>query len=322
MVLHALDVIGREAGPGNVEITSDFVGVVPSSYPVDLIHLFTSGPQEAIIQVALKPDAPRGEALRERLRESLAPRTARQHDLIRSRRHRQPGDELRIAHAHRGRGAGHQPRGRLRLRAEDPGADGQPGLPARSPVRAGEQLSDARHRDRPRPRRPVRPDHGGRGALGGARHFVLALHRPQLLARSEFRQRLPDPGRDPAKPDAERRAGGRHPGNARWQPAAAPHRHRQPQAGHHARTHRTLQRPARRQPHRQHPWADAGRSGAADRSRGGRGRRASARRHRTDAGRDPAARTDAFPACARACCWRCWRSFCCCRPTSNPCAWP
>ena len=53
MVLHALDVIRREAGAGNVEITSDFVGVVPSSYPVDLIHLFTSGPQEAVIQVAL-----------------------------------------------------------------------------------------------------------------------------------------------------------------------------------------------------------------------------------------------------------------------------
>jgi multidrug efflux pump subunit AcrB len=44
---------------------------VPSSYPVDLIHLFTSGPQEAVIQVALKPDAPRGEPLRERLREAL-----------------------------------------------------------------------------------------------------------------------------------------------------------------------------------------------------------------------------------------------------------
>ncbi len=71
MVLHALDVIGREAGKNNVQITSDFVGVVPSSYPVDLIHLFTSGPQDAIIQVALKPDAPRGEALRERLRASL-----------------------------------------------------------------------------------------------------------------------------------------------------------------------------------------------------------------------------------------------------------
>ena len=55
MVLRALDVIQREIGHDNVEITSDFVGVVPSSYPVDLIHLFTSGPQEAMIQVALKP---------------------------------------------------------------------------------------------------------------------------------------------------------------------------------------------------------------------------------------------------------------------------
>ncbi len=71
IVLRALDLIRREAGPQNVDITSDFVGVVPSSYPVDLIHLFTSGPQEAIIQVALKPDAPRGEALRERLRNCL-----------------------------------------------------------------------------------------------------------------------------------------------------------------------------------------------------------------------------------------------------------
>ncbi len=71
IVLRALDVIQREAGEGNVQITSDFVGIIPSSYPVDLIHLFTSGPQEAIIQVALKPDAPRGEELRERLRKSL-----------------------------------------------------------------------------------------------------------------------------------------------------------------------------------------------------------------------------------------------------------
>jgi multidrug efflux pump subunit AcrB len=70
-VLRALDVIRHAAGSGNVAITSDFMGVVPPSYPVDLIHLFTSGPQEAIIQVALKPNAPRGEALRERIREDL-----------------------------------------------------------------------------------------------------------------------------------------------------------------------------------------------------------------------------------------------------------
>lgn len=70
-VLRALDVIRRDIGPDNIAITSDFVGVVPSSYPVNLIHLFTSGPQEAVIQIALKPNAPRGEPLREKLRASL-----------------------------------------------------------------------------------------------------------------------------------------------------------------------------------------------------------------------------------------------------------
>jgi multidrug efflux pump subunit AcrB len=71
IVLRALNRIQQEAGNGNVEITSDFMGVVPSSYPVDLIHLFTSGPQEAVIQVAVRPDTPRGEGLRERIRKDL-----------------------------------------------------------------------------------------------------------------------------------------------------------------------------------------------------------------------------------------------------------
>ena len=35
----ALEAISREAGPGNVEITLAFVGVQPSSFPVNLIHL-------------------------------------------------------------------------------------------------------------------------------------------------------------------------------------------------------------------------------------------------------------------------------------------
>jgi multidrug efflux pump subunit AcrB len=71
MVLKALDAIKRECGPDNVTITSDFVGVVPTSYPVNLIHLFTSGPQEAVVRVALKPDTPRGEDLRERIRKAI-----------------------------------------------------------------------------------------------------------------------------------------------------------------------------------------------------------------------------------------------------------
>ncbi len=71
IVLRALDTIRRAAGPGNVTLISDFVGVVPTSYPVNLIHLFTSGPQEAVIQAALLPDTPRGEPLRERIRAAL-----------------------------------------------------------------------------------------------------------------------------------------------------------------------------------------------------------------------------------------------------------
>jgi multidrug efflux pump subunit AcrB len=71
IVLRALDVIQREAGQDKIAITSDFVGVVPSSYPVDLIHLFTSGPQEALIQVALKGTGYQNESIRERLRQSL-----------------------------------------------------------------------------------------------------------------------------------------------------------------------------------------------------------------------------------------------------------
>jgi multidrug efflux pump subunit AcrB len=71
LVLRALTIIQKDAGKDNVQITSDFMGVVPPSYPVDLIHLFTSGPQEAIIQVAVKPDTPRGEALRERIRADM-----------------------------------------------------------------------------------------------------------------------------------------------------------------------------------------------------------------------------------------------------------
>lgn len=70
-VLRALDVIRDAVGADNIAVTSDFVGVVPPSYPVNLIHLFTSGPQDAIIQIALKPETARGEALRERIREHL-----------------------------------------------------------------------------------------------------------------------------------------------------------------------------------------------------------------------------------------------------------
>jgi multidrug efflux pump subunit AcrB len=60
-------------GPENVEITLGYVGTQPASYPIDTIYLWTSGPQEAVLQVALKPTAsvPVPE-LEERLRKRFA----------------------------------------------------------------------------------------------------------------------------------------------------------------------------------------------------------------------------------------------------------
>ncbi|MEO7653442.1 MAG: efflux RND transporter permease subunit, partial [Bryobacteraceae bacterium] len=72
VALKTLDIIKQEVGAENVQITSGFIGVQPASYPVNTIYLFTSGPQEAVLLVALKPSAKlRGEALRERLRQKL-----------------------------------------------------------------------------------------------------------------------------------------------------------------------------------------------------------------------------------------------------------
>ena len=71
-VLRFLEIVKREAGSGNVEITSDFMGIQPSSYPVNLIHLFTAGPEEAVIQLQLKPGAIGPEVFRERIRAAVA----------------------------------------------------------------------------------------------------------------------------------------------------------------------------------------------------------------------------------------------------------
>lgn len=69
VTLRTLRAIEQEVGKQNIAISTAFIGVQPTSYPVNLIHLWTGGPQEAVMQVALKPEAtPRGEALRERLR--------------------------------------------------------------------------------------------------------------------------------------------------------------------------------------------------------------------------------------------------------------
>jgi multidrug efflux pump subunit AcrB len=75
VALKALDIIKEEVGADNVQITTGFIGVQGSAYPVNTIYLWTSGPHEAVLKVALTPNATlRGEAMRERLRERFRER--------------------------------------------------------------------------------------------------------------------------------------------------------------------------------------------------------------------------------------------------------
>ena len=69
LALRALDTIKSVA---DVSISTAFIGVQPASYPINTVHLWTSGPQEAVLKVAFKPGvvAPI-ERLRGELRKAL-----------------------------------------------------------------------------------------------------------------------------------------------------------------------------------------------------------------------------------------------------------
>jgi multidrug efflux pump subunit AcrB len=70
-----LDEISAAAGPGNVEITLGYIGVQPSSYPINTIFLWTGGSHEGVLQVALSPRTPLDlEAFQEELRRRFAAR--------------------------------------------------------------------------------------------------------------------------------------------------------------------------------------------------------------------------------------------------------
>jgi multidrug efflux pump subunit AcrB len=73
IVREALDFIGKEVGPENVQITLGYVGVVPVNYPINSIYLWTGGPEEAVMRVSLKRGTVRIEDLKRQLRERLQP---------------------------------------------------------------------------------------------------------------------------------------------------------------------------------------------------------------------------------------------------------
>ena len=73
IALKALDLIKREAGSNNVALTMGLVGVHAPNYPVNLIHLWNGGPEEAHLSIQLKPGAPvKISALKETLRAVFA----------------------------------------------------------------------------------------------------------------------------------------------------------------------------------------------------------------------------------------------------------
>lgn len=73
LALRVLNVVRQTIGPENVAITLGYVGTHPPGYPINSIYLWTSGPQEAVMQVQLKPGSNlRVREVEERLRKSFS----------------------------------------------------------------------------------------------------------------------------------------------------------------------------------------------------------------------------------------------------------
>ena len=72
LVQKVLASITQEAGADNLDLTLGYIGTQGSSYPINTVFLWTSGPQQAIINFGLRPDAPISlHGLEERLRQKL-----------------------------------------------------------------------------------------------------------------------------------------------------------------------------------------------------------------------------------------------------------
>jgi multidrug efflux pump subunit AcrB len=68
----ALEAVKKKVGEENVAISVGYVGLIPSSYPINTVYLWMSGPEEAVLRVALEPGSGvRMEALKEELRHEL-----------------------------------------------------------------------------------------------------------------------------------------------------------------------------------------------------------------------------------------------------------
>ncbi|MBS1917536.1 MAG: efflux RND transporter permease subunit [Bacteroidetes bacterium] len=66
-----LELSANIAGNNNIEISSAFIGTQPSSFPINNIHLWTSGPQESVTKIKLKKGIISISKFQEELREAV-----------------------------------------------------------------------------------------------------------------------------------------------------------------------------------------------------------------------------------------------------------
>jgi multidrug efflux pump subunit AcrB len=75
LALQVLETIRDEVGADKIEISLGYVGLIPSSYPINAIYQWTGGPEEVVLRVALNTGSTVVvETLKERLRTILAAR--------------------------------------------------------------------------------------------------------------------------------------------------------------------------------------------------------------------------------------------------------
>jgi multidrug efflux pump subunit AcrB len=73
LVRRVLGVINDDAGENNLDLTLSYIGTQGSSYPINAVFLWTSGPQQAVVNVGLRPGSSIKLArLEEQLRKDLA----------------------------------------------------------------------------------------------------------------------------------------------------------------------------------------------------------------------------------------------------------
>src|SRR5262249_27770605 len=72
LTVQTLDAIKELAEPAAVDLSIAYIGIVPPAYPINSVYLWTRGPEEAVLRVAMKPGSGlRVEEFKERLRAEL-----------------------------------------------------------------------------------------------------------------------------------------------------------------------------------------------------------------------------------------------------------